>query len=472
MGKKKDTDPRKLIPVKNLRPMSPSPFSPRRLGPGSQTPPRKGNLQAHGTAPRRRTDYGPLGSGGTLMKKLIPILLLAGSTLLTGCGGSQEDFVFTNTGQVALAPIARNDVYTTAEDTALAVPLATGVLANDTLNALNVANVTVTFPNTTTQGGTVTLGANTGAFTYTPAVGFVGTDTFSYTLSNGFATSTATVTISVTAAQVQAGFFVDAVNGNDATGDFDTGAPFATIQAAVADAPTNSDIVIRPGNYTGAINLKDGQRLLGSGSVLAQGGDQRPELTGPVVLADGNTLDFLRIEGTAGNAIDGDDQTSGTITNCEIADTTNQGTAISLQSVNGDWTVEDNDIDNIAGIGVDFRAALGDEAVGRINGNTITDCVFPGLGFQVEDDGELTAQVNDNVLTGNSNGFTFEVISLDTGVVTLQIIGNQNDDSYVFSRGDETSAIRVENFADLESLNTGTVVVDLLPVTDIDDAGF
>jgi hypothetical protein len=202
------------------------------------------------------------------MKKLIPILLLVGSTVLTGCGGSQEEFVFTN-GNVAIAPIARNDAYTTAEDTPITIPAGTGVLANDTLNALNAGNVTVAFPTTTTQGGTVTLAANTGAFTYTPAAGFDGTDTFSYTLSNGFASSTATVTITVTPAQVQAGFFVDAVNGNDATGDFDTGAPFATIQAAVADAPTDSDIVIRPGNYTGAINLKDGQRLLGSGSVLA-----------------------------------------------------------------------------------------------------------------------------------------------------------------------------------------------------------
>jgi hypothetical protein len=300
----------------------------------------------------------------------------------------------------------------------------------------------------------------------------VGTDTFSYTLSNGFASSTATVTITVTAAQVQAGFFVDAVNGNDTTGDFDTGAPFATIQAAAADAPTDADIVVRPGNYAGAINLKDGQRLLGSGSVLAQGGDQRPELTGPVVLADGNTLDFLRIEGTAGNAIDGDDQTSGTITNCEIADTTNVGSGVRIRGVNGTWTVENNTITNLAGIGVDMDTQAGDTATGFINENNISGCVFDALSFLAEDDGELLVQANDNVMTDNSPDATFEVISLDTGTVTLQIIGNQNDAVYLLSRTDVSSAINVENLADLETLNTGTVVVDLLPVTDIDDAGF
>jgi hypothetical protein len=337
---------------------------------------------------------------------------------------------------------------------------------------VNTANVTVTFPNTTAQGGTVTLAANTGAFTYTPAVGFVGNDTFVYTLSNGFATSTATVTITVTAAVPQSGCFVDSVNGNDATGDFDTGAPFQTIQAAVAAAGAGEDIVVRPGNYAGTINLLDGQRLLGSGSVLAQGGAQRPELTGPVVLADGNTLDFLRIEGTNGTAVDGDDQTSGTITNCEIADTTNLGSGLQARSVRGTWTVEDNTMSNLTGLGVEITTELGDTATAFVNNNDISGNDFNALGFLAEDDGELLVQANDNVMTGNEDGFTFEVISLDTGTVTLQIIGNENDDDYLFSRTDQTSAINVENFADLETLNTGTVVVDLLPVADIPDAGF
>jgi hypothetical protein len=407
------------------------------------------------------------------MKKLLPILLLVGSALLAGCGDSREEFVFTDTGVVAVAPVARNDAYTTTQGTPITIAAGQGVLVNDTLNATSAANVTVSFPQTTAQGGTVTLAANTGAFTYTPAAGFVGTDTFSYTLSNGFSSSTAVVSITVTQAQVEAGFFVDAATGSDATGDFDTGAPFATVQAAVTAAPENADIVVRPGNYTGAITLKDGQRLLGSGSELVNAqAVQRPELTGPVVLADGNTLDFLRIEGTAGNAIDGDDQTSGTITNCEIADTTSFGNGLQAFSVRGTWTIEDNAMSNLAGIGIEITTALGDTATAFVNNNDISGNDFNALGFQAEDDGELLVQANDNVMTGNQDGFTFEIISLDTGTVTLQIIGNENDDVCLFSRTDETSAINVENFADLETLNTGTVVVDLLPVTDIDDAGF
>jgi hypothetical protein len=313
------------------------------------------------------------------MKKLIPILLLAGSTFLAGCGDSQEEFVFTNTGVVQAAPIARNDVYTTAEDTPLAVALGQSVLVNDTLNAINAANVTVAFPATTAQGGTVTLTANTGAFTYTPAAGFTGTDTFTYTLSNGFASASATVTITVTAVVPQQGFFVDAATGNDATGDFATGAPYATIQGAVADAPVDADIVVRPGNYTGSITLKDGQRLLGEGSVLAQGA-VRPELTGPVLLADDNTLDFLRIEGSADDGVTGDNSDSGTITNCEIISPTGDG--IQLEPAVGRWVITDNVIDDAGSAGIIADGGGATSVTYIINDNTITGSTLNSIGMR------------------------------------------------------------------------------------------
>ena len=92
------------------------------------------------------------------------------------------------------APVAANDAYTTAEDTALTVA-APGVLANDTdvdgdpLSVALVGNV---------SHGTLALSAN-GSFLYTPGLNFNGTDTFTYRASDGQATSSvATVTITVT----------------------------------------------------------------------------------------------------------------------------------------------------------------------------------------------------------------------------------------------------------------------------------
>ena len=76
---------------------------------------------------------------------------------------------------VTLSPLTAADAYATAKDTALTIA-APGVLAND--SGLPVPTAAVT-SSTTTAGGTITLGA-TGGFTYTPATGFTGSDTFTY----------------------------------------------------------------------------------------------------------------------------------------------------------------------------------------------------------------------------------------------------------------------------------------------------
>jgi VCBS repeat-containing protein len=91
--------------------------------------------------------------------------------------------------------VAGDDFFATMQDTALSVA-APGVLANDSdadgnpLSASKLADP---------SHGTVTLNAN-GSFTYTPAAGFNGTDSFSYRASDGTAQSnTATVTITISA---------------------------------------------------------------------------------------------------------------------------------------------------------------------------------------------------------------------------------------------------------------------------------
>src|SRR5207249_7776811 len=95
------------------------------------------------------------------------------------------------------APVAVDDAFTTAEDT----PLTGNVLSNDTdvdtgttLTAAIVANPT---------HGTVTL-VSTGAFTYTPAPNYNGSDSFTYKASDGTADSNvATVAITVTTTRHQ-----------------------------------------------------------------------------------------------------------------------------------------------------------------------------------------------------------------------------------------------------------------------------
>ena len=122
-------------------------------------------------------------------------------------GDGKPDLAATkfNTANVAVllnstvtndAPVAAGDAFSTAEDTALAVP-APGVLGNDSdPDGDPLTAVLVTGP----SHGSLTLNAN-GSFSYTPAADYAGSDSFSYRASDGTMTSNvATVAISVTAA--------------------------------------------------------------------------------------------------------------------------------------------------------------------------------------------------------------------------------------------------------------------------------
>ena len=272
--------------------------------------------------------------------------------------------------------------------------------------------------------------------------------------------------------QPTTGYFVDTTNGNDATGDFSTGAPFKTLTSAVATAPVNAVITVRPGTYNEGVTLKNGQQLLG----VTPG--TRPVVTGQLVLGDGNTVNFLRFQGTNGVAIDGNDQNSGIITNCEFADTTNLGSGIRLRSVTGDWTITGNLIDNLTGIGIDATSGTGDVGTFRINGNTVTNCDYAAVSFVASGDCTMRIQLNNNTLTDNAANVTVEVIVADTADAAFQIVGNTNDDTYSFSLLDSPAAdLRVERLGQLTTLNSGGAVIDIVadaldPNVPNGDAGF
>ncbi|HYK00720.1 MAG TPA: Ig-like domain-containing protein, partial [Thermoanaerobaculia bacterium] len=88
------------------------------------------------------------------------------------------------------SPVATNDAFSSNEDEPLNVP-APGVLQNDTDADPITASLLAPPAN-----GAVVLNAN-GGFTYTPNANFFGTDTFTYTVSDGTNSDTATVTITI-----------------------------------------------------------------------------------------------------------------------------------------------------------------------------------------------------------------------------------------------------------------------------------
>jgi VCBS repeat-containing protein/parallel beta-helix repeat protein len=134
----------------------------------------------------------------------------------------------TVNGQV---PVANNDTYAVSANTTLTIS-APGVLANDT-DAENDP-LTATLAGAPAHG-TLTLNAN-GSFSYTPANGFTGTDSFLYVAQDRDGSSNvATVTLNVTAAR---NFFAVDFPGHgvwrftDATG-FQQLLPFDATQVAV-----------------------------------------------------------------------------------------------------------------------------------------------------------------------------------------------------------------------------------------------
>ena len=146
------------------------------------------------------------------------------------------------------APVAANDAASTTEDAAVSG----AVLGND-LDVDAGTTLTATLA-ASPANGTVTLAPN-GTFTYTPAVNFNGTDTFTYTASDGTAVSNvATVTIAVTAvndaplavndtASTTQGTAVSGtVLGNDT--DVDTG---TTLTATLGASPANGTVTLASG---------------------------------------------------------------------------------------------------------------------------------------------------------------------------------------------------------------------------------
>ncbi len=122
-------------------------------------------------------------------------------------------------GQSISPTAAAGDTATTTRGTAVSVP----VLANDTATAPTISGVT------TPGNGTATISGNN--VIYTPAAGFVGTDTFTYTITTACGTSTATVTVTVMCPAP-----VSLVNGS-----FEA-PPVATIDWNIPDASTNPSV--------------------------------------------------------------------------------------------------------------------------------------------------------------------------------------------------------------------------------------
>ena len=169
------------------------------------------------------------------------------------------NFVSTFT-TTAAAPVTNADSYNSIGNVGITVPAANGVLANDTGTP---APTVVAAAGGTTNGGAFSIGAD-GGFSYLPAVGFEGTDQFTYTVTNSGGSANGTVTINVN----EVIWFID--NSIVSSGNGTLSSPYKTIQdygtAALNEAGDIIFIYTGTGNYIGDITLENNQTVIGQGA--------------------------------------------------------------------------------------------------------------------------------------------------------------------------------------------------------------
>jgi hypothetical protein len=257
----------------------------------------------------------PLGPGGT-------VELIGGNVIYTPAPDFNGVFRFTYTAQddgipvstgtatvtvnVAAVnddPIAGNDTVATNEDTVLNIPVAT-LLANDLPGpptavdeADQVLSIIGVSP-TSARGGSVVLAGST--VTYTPAQDFFGTDTFTYTLSDG-AGGTATGTVTVNVAPINdppipgtdevvafkdfpAVYQTATLLANDRPGPANESDQTLRITAVIATANTNGTVVL---NADGTITYTPAPGYTGPASFQYRVEDSGPSGNGNVNFAIG-----------------------------------------------------------------------------------------------------------------------------------------------------------------------------------------
>ena len=276
---------------------------------------------------------------------------------LTNAGGTSDATVTIQVRPKATADtfgenVVGNVIVNTAAGTVFSV------LTNDVFNG--PANATLV-STTSAAGGTVTLNAGNGTFTYNPPVGFQGVDTFTYTVTDnsGFTSAPATVTVTVSGmiwfVNNNSGACSSLCNGR-LTNPFTTLDSFTSVNDGVGVHPANNHNIFvyesaAAYTFSSGTLLRTGQKLIGqdatatlatiagvtvpSGSALPamNTGGNATTIGSTVTLAASSTVRGLTIStgtstGMSGGAVSG-------VAVSETAVATSTGTAVNLSGTGG-----------------------------------------------------------------------------------------------------------------------------------------
>ncbi len=387
-----------------------------------------------------------------------------------------SDGSLTDSGTVSItvnpvndAPVAVDDVASTAQDTAVVID----VVANDDDPDNDALTITVFGQ---PENGAVAE-TSPGNFTYTPNAGFTGSDAFSYTITDGNGeTSTADVVITVgdaptgnTAPVALNASINEVIEGgvaNILTIDFNT----MTVngQQIIHDAEQSiSDLDIT------SVQIRDGERL-GTQFIETSLGSNVFTLDLDALNLDAGSFLDLAVEYTVDDGQATNSASSGLI---NLMVTNPDGSAANTAPVVGDATVTQTEAEGM--ITINLAAALGLATDADGDPLTVTSLVFTDeFGNPLEFDpleasgteetgGIVTVDPSVFGLANTETGVFLlnytvsDGSAFDSGVVTLNLTGSDENTAPTTTPGTETQAL-----PDDIVLSTNNVEFDLNPLVD------
>jgi large repetitive protein len=327
-------------------------------------------------------------------------------------------------------PVANADNYTGVGNTELRVGLGAGatpaaivsgsVLDNDTDADTPHSGLSVSaFDATSANGGTVSMASN-GTFSYLPAIGFTGVDSFHYTVTDGSNTATGTVTITITTR-------VWYVNNAGANGSGRSNSPFNNLLSAQTASFANDVVYVHSGSgtYAGGIALKNGQSLVGNGvalivsSYVLNGAGARPTIGTGVTLASANLVTGLNVA-AGGIGISGSSSNAGTIDQVNVSGGSD---GISLVSPSGTFTITSVNL-TPGGAGLVISGGTGTVSASNLAVTTTTGTGIQATGGTLNVSGTSTVSTSSGTaidLSGINLGVTLSSVSASNGVTGIKL---------------------------------------------------
>ncbi|HLM60990.1 MAG TPA: Ig-like domain-containing protein, partial [Pyrinomonadaceae bacterium] len=281
----------------------------------------------------------------------------------------------------------------------------------------------------TANGGLVTMQTD-GTFVYTPPANFTGSDTFTYTATDGTATGSGTVTVNII------GRVRYVKNDAAAPGDGRSHTPFNTLAGGQSATAGDTIYVFQgngtTGNQSAGITLANNQRLIGAGVALLMPGIIVNGVSNPQILPAA-TQPQITNTSAGGNGVSIGTSTGVEIQGLNISGHTNAIDATFTGSATGSLTITNNTISTpgVTGAeGIDVNAGSTGSITLAINNNAVSSN-GTGIDFNRTAGTLIVASFSANSISGNTvgsgivmNGVTFDSNTATAGFQTVNA-GNQ-----------------------------------------------